>query len=372
MKSYRPPIVLLLIGLCLGAVPFAAAQVLYTLTDIGSSFGAVNNTALGINNSGQIVGASGSGGYGSSYGYRQGPFAPMGMQQSGGIQHGFLYSGGTITTLSPESYLSIGLAINDSGEIAGMSMANANVAYQATTWQNGTATTNWGGAIANSINNAGQIGVVNSIGNGGFVASGSGTTALPVGNRPLAINSSGQTAGSIIGSYAPYVSNGSSYTNLAVPNNGSGYAIGLNDAGIAVGYGYVSYLTNHALVWSSNGTVTDIAPTTPGYNSYAFDVNNQGQVVGGSDTNGAFVYSSGTLTYLNSVVDFTGSGITTLYQANAINDLGQIVGVGLGADGYQTAFLLTPIPEPSTYAALAGLGALGLAFWRRRRLAAAA
>lgn len=32
-----------------------------------------------------------------------------------------------------------------------------------------------------------------------------------------------------------------------------------------------------------------------------------------------------------------------------------------------TDFEFSPIPEPSTYAALAGLGALGLAFWRRRR-----
>ena len=51
--------------------------------------------------------------------------------------------------------------------------------------------------------------------------------------------------------------------------------------------------------------------------------------------------------------------------ALSINNAGQIVGYGTH-DGKQAAFLLTPIPEPSTILALlCGVG--GLAFWRRRR-----
>jgi hypothetical protein len=38
----------------------------------------------------------------------------------------------------------------------------------------------------------------------------------------------------------------------------------------------------------------------------------------------------------------------------------------------ETNFTISAIPEPSTYAALAGLGALGLAMWRRRKVQAAA
>jgi len=38
-----------------------------------------------------------------------------------------------------------------------------------------------------------------------------------------------------------------------------------------------------------------------------------------------------------------------------------------GIYGRTTSFTIQAIPEPSTYAAFAGLGALGLAFWRRRR-----
>ncbi len=35
---------------------------------------------------------------------------------------------------------------------------------------------------------------------------------------------------------------------------------------------------------------------------------------------------------------------------------------------YADNFSVSAIPEPSTYAAFAGLGALGLAFWRRRQV----
>lgn len=50
----------------------------------------------------------------------------------------------------------------------------------------------------------------------------------------------------------------------------------------------------------------------------------------------------------------------------SVNNIGTAVTSG---QMYFDNFSVTAIPEPSTYAALAGLGALGLACWRRRRVA---
>ena len=81
----------------------------------------------------------------------------------------------------------------------------------------------------------------------------------------------------------------------------------------------------------------------------------------------AFLYSNGSMTDLNSLID-PASG-WTLHYAFAINDSGQIVGTGNNSLRQAHAFLLTPTPEPSTLALLAaGAGSLLLMAWRRRKL----
>ena len=50
-----------------------------------------------------------------------------------------------------------------------------------------------------------------------------------------------------------------------------------------------------------------------------------------------------------------------------LNDLGQIAIGATLTNGQHTLFVLTPIPEPSTYALmLAGLGTLAWIAWRQR------
>ncbi len=121
---------------------------------------------------------------------------------------------------------------------------------------------------------------------------------------------------------------------------------------------------NYDAFLDSNGTMTDLGRLSSNGNSFAYGINDSGQVVG-SANNGAtaFLYSNGAMTDLNSLI--APSSGWYLQQANAINDAGQIV--GFGTHGGTHAFLLTPIPERSTLVLL-GIGAVNLFayVWRRR------
>jgi hypothetical protein len=68
---------------------------------------------------------------------------------------------------------------------------------------------------------------------------------------------------------------------------------------------------------------------------------------------------------LNLLIDPTTGWV--LNEASGINESGQIVGWGLH-NGQTRAFLITPVPEASTYGMmLAGLGLVGIAASRRKQ-----
>lgn len=159
-------------------------------------------------------------------------------------------------------------------------------------------------------------------------------------------------------------------------------------------------MTYHAFT-GINGVLTDIGaiggagPSVANGISYAYDINNMGDVVGGSTFGGehvngalvdealehAFLYHSGLMVDLNSLID-PSLGIT-LDDAFQINDSGQIlVGFNHGSRpdlGPITLGLLNlaapagAVPEPASWAMMmSGFGVIGATMRRRKRAPRAA
>ncbi len=129
-----------------------------------------------------------------------------------------------------------------------------------------------------------------------------------------------------------------------------------------------------AFLWDSTNGLQDLG-TLDGYtDSYASDINNNGQIVGyASSAFRALLWENGTVTDLNTLISPNSGWI--LGAATAINNQGQIVGEGL-LDGQNLvhAFLLTPIsqtpervPEPTCTLGLLTLGVLGAGSLLKRK-----
>lgn len=109
------------------------------------------------------------------------------------------------------------------------------------------------------------------------------------------------------------------------------WAFGINNMGQVVGISVpAENYYSHAFLYS-DGRMTDLGTLPGGAYSYATGINNNGQVVGYSGSNGggsqACLFSGNNITYLGTSF------------ANAINNNGQIAGVTGTADGSAQAML---------------------------------
>lgn len=357
---------------CLITSQVAQAQS-WAATDLGAS------TATALNASGQVVGY-----YTTAGGYRH-AFA------TGANGVGFVDLG----TLGGAE--SLANAINNAGQIVGWSTtaAGTSVAF-ATSIEAGGLTslgTLYGTqSYAQAINNNGEV-VINYSGTG---SSGTAVMSLttaevrdvtPYGysghfyvtQRATAnsINDQGTIVGSKVESCNctanAYVFPSSDDFYFSV---GSGVmdssAYDVNNQNQIAGYlntvtpgGGVYYRAAFAQLSSDNVTYLQDLGTLGGTSSFAYGLNNLGQVVGTAQTasgeSRAFVTGpdgSG-MTDINSLVTLSdGVYLTT---ARDINDLGQII--AQGSDG--RSYLVSAVPEASTLS-LGLIGGLGLV-WRRQR-----
>lgn len=292
--------------------------------------------------------------------------------------------------------------INDSGQVAGTQGLGGYPTTAFFTGPNGVGKiylSSFSGVDSNAydINNIGQV-VGSSRNTSGDIhayvtgPNGMGMTDLGTLGGSVsvayAVNTSGQVAG-----YSYRSDDNGPHAFFADPNGGgmidlfaqkdesSSYATAINDAGQVTGFFITSTSGNnynaHAFITGANGVgITDLGTLSGTDDSQAYGINASGWVVGtsiirpteptGSYQMRAFIagVDGAGMMDLNSFVNLANSNLT-FSEARGINDLGQII--ARANDGH--AYLLSPIPEPETYALLlAGLSLIGFIARRRKQI----
>ncbi len=266
-----------------------------SVSAIPNTFGGFNSVALGINDSGHIVGAAETG--------------------TLNVFHAFLFAGGVMTdlgTLGGASSFASG--INSAGQIVGSSQ-NAGGVTRAFLHSGGVMTDllTLGGTSSNAtkINNSGQI----------------------VGSSQISGDAETHA----------FLHQGGAMTDLGTLGGTDSRGFAVNDAGQVVGSSRPAGSSDdHAFLYTG-GAMVDISPAKA---AVALGLNNRGHVVGrfnvATSPTGlhAFRYCGGAFMDLNGLVP---GGGAELLEAFDINDKGEIVGKGRqSGTSTDRAVLLTP------------------------------
>lgn len=360
-----PFVISTLVPLCVLAFAGAAHATTYEITDL-TTLGGTASHAYGVNIHGDVVGES---------------------LTTTGLTHAFLYHNGAMTdlgVLDNTNNFSQAFGINDAGVVVGKSTQNASdngsrpFVYNGSMSFVGSLGGNYG--WANDINNAGQIVGISAKSNGVTHAfRKTNSSMLDLGSLGASndysiaygINDLGSVAGYSV--VAPNFSDAFLYSGggpMQDLGNLGGFSRGfaVNNADHVTGASIIDGDGHErAFLWH-NGTLSDIGTTGGAVTSQGLDINNFDQVVGtlvfnlnNGELNHGFLYSNGIMVDVNTLLPQNSGWV--LRDAQAINDVGQIVGFG-NINGQQHAYLLTPVPEPSTLFLL-GIGAITLLGYRK-------
>ena len=329
----------------------------YTITDLGALTGMTSSIAYGVNDSGVVVGAA----------------------LISGVNHAFMYSNGQLTDIGNLGVVGASAYhINNNGLVVGVAGKNSPGGRDAFSYSGsgpmqdlGTLGNSWSEAL--SVNDSGQaVGDASSSGYSVLFSGGRVTTLnVPCPSSAYGINNTGQ----IVGHYTPitgYGSYGYLYSGgVTTTLQAMSVCEAINDSGQVVGASQANGDIPYQPAIYENGTCSNISIPSSYAGGWAMDINAGGEVVGrllndAWQYSGGFLYDGGATFDLQSLIR-PSSGWTDL-NAIAISDNGFIVGQGQNSTGQLHAFLLTPVPEPSTFILLAISALSVLAYgWRRRR-----
>lgn len=376
--------------LLLGLFSSLVSAMEWTIKDLGVLPGATYSRGHALNDLGQVAGIVDLDPSHTSIG------------DLNGIGRAFLSgpNGGPLSLVeknSPQSRLyAFGvLEVNDLGQVVGYAHQGSSLIWGYTSSPNGGVLKNlelFGRGV--DINDAGTALYDGTEGAGGAVVfNNDGTRQVISEGPPRGINNDGQ----IVFESAVKTSDNNNWTG-AIWSETSGFRpieiagsatrlYDINDAGQALGLR--AGVNNEFFVVDPDGAVhfvslpgdLIVSPFIFNDRNISIDdflrnpnsfpkLNEDGQIIGRMQTAGGETFSflaslnSSDVINLNTETDIVNAGWTNLIVSD-INNHGQITGTGF-IDGKLRAFLLTPVPEPETYAMmLAGLSMLG--FVRRRK-----
>jgi probable HAF family extracellular repeat protein len=310
------------------------------IVDLGTLPGGATSSASDINDAGDIVGSS---------------------ETMSGQTHGFILIGSVKTDLGtlPGGNASFANGLNNLRQVVGSAKNSAGVSH-GFMWQSGLMRDlgafppedNIGSqSFANAINDAGLI--AGSVDLAGVVWDLAGVPKFPpfppnvrvTDPGPFSpaqthdINNAGQAAGTSLGFSSAFRWQAGTMTFLPSLTPQDDDAFGINGLGQVVGRALLAPPVHyHAVLWPNPTTVVDLG-TLGGTNSAAQGINNDGLVVGSSETASgdtrAFVWRA------NLGMQALGTLGGSYSAASAINASGQIVGTSSTSTGALHAALWT-------------------------------